>query len=309
MIPAEANTSPRRRAGIWLQAVRPFSFTASMTPVLFAAAYAFYLTTQTDWRLLGPVVAASLLIHAATNLVGEYFDYIKGVDRPETFGGSRVLVDGLLRPRVVLLAGLGCFAATAAIGLLFIWLRGWPILALGVFGMLGGFFYSALPVGYKYRGLGDLMVFLLMGPLMVVGAFFVLTGSWTYSVILVSLPIGSLVAAILSANNLRDIPHDATANIRTTAGVLGLRWAKAEYFALVMSAYVWVVVLVALTQLPLWSLLTLMTLPLAIKNIRAAENYGGRDPARIATLDVQTAQLHLSFGVLMIVSALLGELL
>jgi 1,4-dihydroxy-2-naphthoate octaprenyltransferase len=294
---------------VWLRAARPFSFTASMTPVLLGAALAFYREAAADWRLLAPVAAASLLIHAATNLVGEYFDYVKGVDRAETYGGSRVLVEGLLGPKAVLMGGLACFAATAVIGLLFIRLRGWPILALGVFGMLGGFFYSAMPVGYKYRGLGDGMVFLLMGPLMVIGSYYVLTGEFHYSAGLVSLPVGCLVAAILSANNLRDLPHDEAVHIRTTAGVLGLRRARAEYIALVVGAFVLTGGLIGLAQLPAWSAIVVLALPGAVKAIRAAKRFEGREPAAIATLDVETAQLHLIFGALLILSIVIEALL
>ena len=218
---------PRSRFSIWLQALRPFSYTASIIPALYAAAYAVYLQEPIRWALFAPMVLASLSIHAATNLVSEYYDFVKGVDRPETLGGSRVLVEGLLRPAEVRAAGLILFAVTAGLGLLFIVLRGWPIFVIGIIGMAGGLFYTAAPLGFKYRGLGDLTVFWMMGPLMVIGGFYVLTGHYFHSVLTTSLPIGCLVAAILSGNNLRDIPHDAQAGIKTTAGVLRHRWARA----------------------------------------------------------------------------------
>ena len=286
----------------WLQAARPFSFTASMVPVVLGAAWAIYEKKPANWLLMPWVTIASLAIHAATNLVSDYFDYIKGVDKDYTFGGSRVIVEGKLSAKQVLMGGFVLFAITAVIGLFFIYLRGWPIFALGAVGMLGGFFYTAAPVGYKYYGLGDAMVFLLMGPLMVIGSYFVLTGTYHHSVLLVSLPIGCLVAAILSGNNLRDILHDSQAGIRTTAGVLGHRFARIEYSILDISAFVIVGVLIALKMLPGLSLVTILTLPLAIKLLRQALRSDPQKPEEIATLDVQTAQLHLAFGVLLIAS-------
>ena len=286
----------------WVQAARPFSWTASMVPVFLGAALVLRAGGAARWGLFPLVVLASLLIHAATNLVSEYFDYRKGVDRAETFGSSRVLVDGLLTPRQVLLGGLAAFALTAAIGLVFIAIYGWPILLLGAIGMAGGFLYTATPLAFKYLGLGDVGVFLLMGPLMVVGSFFVLTGRWSTEAILISLPIGCLVAAILSANNLRDIAHDAVAFVKTTAGVLGHRWARLEYSALVASAYVLILILMALHFLPWWSLLTFLTIKPAIHIIRMALRSRPEAPDEIATLDIQTAQVHLTFGVLLIVS-------
>ena len=291
---------------IWIQAVRPFAFTASMVPVFLAAALAMRSDEPVRWGLFPLVVAASLLIHTGTNLINDYFDFRKGVDRPDTRGSSRVLVDGLLQPHQVLLAGLAAFAATAAVGLIFIALCGWPILVLGLIGMAGGFFYTALPVAYKYIGLGDACVFWLMGPLMVVGAFLVLTGLWSWQAMAIALPVGSLVAAILSGNNLRDIADDAAASVKTTAGLLGHRAARIEYAALVTSAYILILILIAMDLLPVWSLLTFLSLPPALRNIRTALRSAPTTAHTLATLDVQSAQVHLLFGVLLIVSVVLG---
>ncbi|MEJ5260421.1 MAG: 1,4-dihydroxy-2-naphthoate octaprenyltransferase [Anaerohalosphaeraceae bacterium] len=294
----------RSRFSIWLQAFRPFSYTASIIPVFLGAALA-YGNTETQWRLLPFVLAASLAIHAATNLTNEYFDFLKGVDRPDTRGGSRVLPEGLLTPGAVLKAGLICFALTALLGLWFVRLRGWPILLLGLVGMAGGFFYTGFPFFLKYRGLGDPMVFVLMGPLMVIGSFYVLTGTYSHSVLWVSLPVGCLVAAILSANNLRDIEDDTRAGIQTTASLLGPRRAKLEYAALVVSAFAITAVLIVLNILPLLSLLVLLTVPLAVRNLHTVLTR--RDAQSIEALDRKTAALHLTFGILQILSILLNK--
>ena len=291
--------------GLWFLATRPFSFTASSIPALVAAAWAFYTKTTTDWLLFPLVWLASLSIHAATNLVSEYYDYIKG---DISYGSSRVLVEGLLSPRQFLIGGIVLFAFTAAIGIIFIAFRGWPILALGLFGILGGFFYTAAPIGYKYLGLGDIMVFILMGPLMVIGSYFVLTGNYNINVLWISLPVGCLVAAILSGNNLRDILHDKQAGIATLAGRLGHRWARWEYSALDISAYLITIILVTLGILPLWSLLTLLSVPLAYNCVRQALNSQVDKPEKIAVLDVKTAQLQLVFGVLLAAGILVPAL-
>jgi len=295
-----------QQAKIWFRAVRPFSFTASTVPVLVGAAWVFYEKTPANWWLLPLIWLAALSIHAATNLVSEYFDYIKG---DISFGSSRVLLEGLLSPRQFLIGGLVMFAVTAAIGLVFIALRGWPILAIGLVGMLGGYFYTATPVGYKYIGLGDVMVFILMGPLMVIGSHFVLTGTYNNNVFWISLPIGCLVTAILSGNNLRDILHDRQAGITTFAGLVGHRWAKLEYAVLDASAYGITTTLAGLRILPIWSLMTLLSIPLAYKCVQQALGSKPDKPEQIATLDIQTAHLHLAFGVLLIISLLLGAFL
>lgn len=303
--------SPEQKAGVvrlWVQVFRLFSYTATVVPVGLGASLAIG-ESSVRWWLLPLILLAAILIQAGTNLVSEYFDFKKGVDRPETYGSSRVLVDGLLDPILVLIVGLACFAISAMIGMVFVLIHGWPILLLGIIGILGGLFYTGAPVGYKYVGLGDVLVFCLMGPLMVIGSFYVLTGSYDHSVLLISLPVGFLVAGILSGNNLRDITHDTQAHIKTTATILGHRLARWEYSALTIVAYVSTLVMIGFGILPLWSLLTLLTVPLAIKNIKTALASKQDNPKAIAMLDVQTAQLHLPFGILLIVSVIVGGLL
>ena len=290
----------------WVCVFRPFSYTASVIPVLLGAVLAFYLGLSIRWGLFPLVAVASVLLQAGTNLVNEYFDYQKGVDRPETYGSSRVLVEQLLNPMHVLAAGLICFVLTAGIGLLFVALCGWPIFVIGGVGMMGGFFYTAGPAALKYWGLGDVLVFCLMGPLMVIGSFFVLTGGFDWQAVWVSLPVGFLVTGILSGNNLRDIADDREAKIHTAATLLGHRWARWEYAGLIAGAYAAVLIMAGFGALSWWSLLTLLTGPIAVKNIRTAMHSRVDERRAIVMLDVETAKLHLLFGLVLIGSLLLG---
>ena len=301
--------APKSTLAVWLQAVRAFSFPASIVPVAVGAALAAHFEGAVDWWLVPFVAVASVLMHAGTNLVSDYFDYIKGVDKHYTYGSSGVLTAGLLTPGQVLAGGFVVFGVACGIGLLFVALRGWPILALGVVGVLGGIFYTARPVGYKYFALGDALVFMLMGPLMVIGSYFVLTGSYRHSVLIASLPVGCLVAAILHANNMRDIGHDREAHVRTGANLLGHDRARLEYYILVDGAYVAVVGMIAGGLVSPWGLLVFITAPLAAKNFQRVVHSQPQQPETIATLDVQTAQLHLAFGLLLSLGILLGAVL
>jgi len=294
---------------VWLQAVRAFSFPASIVPVAVGTVLAAHSDGPVAWWLIPFIAVASVLMQAGTNLVSDFFDFAKGVDKDYTYGSSGVLTAGLLSPMQVLIGGLVAFAIACGIGLLFIALRGWPILGLGVLGLLGGIFYTARPVGYKYIALGDALVFMLMGPLMVIGTYFVLTDSYSHSVLIASLPVGCLVAAILHANNMRDIQHDRDAQVRTVANLLGHDLSRMEYYFLVGGAYVAVLGMIAGGLVSPWGLLVFATAPLAVKNFRRVVHSQPRQPETIATLDVQTAQLHLAFGLLFSLAILLGALL
>lgn len=306
---AEVVAGRRGMWAVWLQAVRTFSFPASIVPVVVGTAMAARFERPVAWWLLPFVAVASVLMHAGTNLVNDLFDYLRGVDTNYSYGGSRVLVEGLLSPRQAFVGALAMFAASCAIGLLFIAVRGWPIFALGVIGLLAGFFYTARPVGYKYFALGDALVFVLMGPLMVIGSYFVLTGSYDHAVLIASLPVGCLVAAILAANNMRDIQHDRDAQVRTVASLLGHDRARLEYYGLVGAAYVAVLGMIAGGLVGAWGLLVVVTAPLAVRNVRRVARSQPQQPQTIATLDVQTAQLHLAFGLLFALAILLGAVL
>ncbi len=97
------------------------------------------------------------------------------------------------------------------------------MLLIGLAGLLGGYLYTGGPKGYKYLALGDVLVFSLMGPLSAVGVYFALTGEASLAVLLASLPVGSLVAAIMAVSNHRNAASDRKAGVRTLSNLIGFR--------------------------------------------------------------------------------------
>jgi len=304
----EAAREKPSSAALWAVAVRAFSFTASIIPPTVGAMLAFLHEVPTRWALFPLVLAASVFFHAGTNLVNDYYDFRNNVDRRGTLGSSGLLVRGLMPARSIIRGAVVFFVLGTLIGLYFVTIRGLPILTLGIIGLLGGYFYTGGPVGYKYRAMGEPLVFMLMGPLMVVGSYIVLTGKFGWDVVLVSLPVGCLVAAILQSNNLRDIADDEKAGVKTTAILVGRKLAGVEYFALVLSAYVIVAVLAAVKIVPIWSLAVLVTLPAAARNLKIVRSMAAGNAGEYAAIDVQTAQLHMVFGVVLILSLAAGRL-
>jgi len=211
----------RSKLVIWYEAVRPFSYSASIVPVLVGTAVAWQLG-RVDWELFLLALFGSVAIHIGTNLANEYFDYVQGVDELDSLGPAGVILRGELAPRSVLLAAALTFAAGSVMGFILVWRVGWPILLIGVTSVLAGWFYTAKPFSFGYRGLGEVEVFFFMGPVMLLGSFYVQTETITLVPLLVSLPIGLLVTAILHANNLRDVVQDDERN-RVTWVVLACR--------------------------------------------------------------------------------------
>ena len=291
---------------VWLQAMRAFSFTASIIPVLIGAAWALQTTYPVRWGVLPLFVLSALLIHAGTNLISDYYDFKKGVDKDYTFGSSGVLTSDQLTPEQIKKGAWLMFGLAFVIGLGIVFLRGWPIFILGVLGIMAGWFYTANPVGYKYVGFGDLFVALFMGVLLVMGSHFALTGIMDLTALWISLPISLLVIAILHGNNVRDIQHDAEAGIKTMAIALGHRKSQYYYYALVAGAYILVGIMIVSGLLSGWSCLVALSFPLAFRNIKMMRSSVPDQPKDIAMMDIVTAQLHLAFGLLFIGSICLG---
>jgi 1,4-dihydroxy-2-naphthoate polyprenyltransferase len=288
-------------------ASRPFSFTASATPVLLGTALAFWQVGKIDVLLFLAALVAGILLHAGTNLISDYFDYKKGVDRVDTFGGSRVLVENQMQARDVLVGGFIAFSIATLIGVYLLIVRGWPIVMFGLAGIFGGYFYTGGPLGYKYRALGEFLVFTLMGPLMVWGAHFVQVGALEWAPVLISVPVGFLVAAILYANNLRDIEDDNDSGYQTQASLVGRKSARFVYAGMLISAYVVLAALVGFGKVPVWTLLVLLSIPAALKVNKLIQSSLNNERKHYAMVDVMTAQLHFQFGILFTIGIVLGH--
>jgi len=284
-----------RQARLWLMAARPVSFTASVIPVLVGTAIA--ADHSFDAVLFALALAGAVAIHAGTNLVNDYFDHIKGTDTADALGPSGVIQRGLLSPRAVLAGGVAAFVAGAAIGLVITAMTGWPVLALGVASVLAGYFYTASPLSLAYRGLGEVVVFVFMGPVIVMGAYYVQLERWSWDAFIASLPVGLLVAAILHANNVRDIENDRRNRKWTLAALAGRPAADYEFVALTLGAFA-LVILMAITESAPWTvLLTLLALPIAIRLVHA--EMAARSARALNGVLAQTAGLHMIFGLLL----------
>ncbi len=292
-------------AKLYYQATRPFSFTASVVPVVAGTLVAAYKHFNPLFFLL--TLAGSLLIHAGTNLVNDYYDHVKGVDGPESQGPSKMIQRGLMRPRQVLSFGIACFVGGAVCGLVLVGFVGLPLLWLGLASVAAGFFYTGAPVSLAYIGLGEITVFCFMGPVMVMGAYYVQVKQWAWTPFIVALPIAFLVTAILHANNLRDIDDDRLHGKRTLATIIGRRRANWEYYLLIGATYAALIAMVAGRVAPWPVLIALVTLPAAIKAIRFTARTS--EPRKLNLLLFRTAQLHMRFGALLAAGLAVGLLL
>ncbi|MDQ6682009.1 MAG: LLM class flavin-dependent oxidoreductase [Chloroflexota bacterium] len=298
----------RRRAGAVWEIIRPFAYTASVIPVAAGGALAF-VDQRFSVGLFLLALLGALLLHTGTNVINEVYDVRQGIDTITSPRASHAIVKGRISERAAYRLGVASFAAAAAVGIVLIALRGWPIAVLGIIGLAGGYFYTAPPFQYKFHALGVPLVFALMGPIMTLGAYYAASGQPSPGALILSVPIGLLVAAILHGNEWRDMSEDTRAGIVTLSSRVGKELAHYAYLGLTLGAYISLGLAVAFRLLPPTTLLAILSLPLLVVVLRSAE-LGATGQARaIAMIDLQTARLHMTFGALLVLGVVLSAYL
>jgi len=298
-------SSPSRKQVFaeWFRLARPFSLTASAVPVLFGTALAF----KDGSFVPGPLFAmlfGSLLIQAATNMFNEFYDAQRGLDVAGTIGIAGSIVSGRVTARRVLVGALLCYTVALFLGIYLVVVGGWPILVLGCLSALGGYLYSAGPRPIAYTPASEAVVFVFMGILIVVIAYAVQTRTFPAYVPLAALPIGGLVAAILLANNIRDLISDRRGGRRTLPVVFGREVAILIYRVLLLEAFLAVAVLIAFGVVPPECALVFPSVFAALRLWRDVASYS--TPRRLDPIVKRTAGLHLVFGLLYTVGVLIG---
>ncbi|MBU2498673.1 MAG: 1,4-dihydroxy-2-naphthoate octaprenyltransferase [Proteobacteria bacterium] len=294
---------------LWWRAVRPFAFTVSLIPPIMGGILALIENPDLDFNAFRFILAGigCMVAHAGANLLSDYYDFKRRVDRKGTFGSSGLLVEEIMRPGQILKGGWVALLIAGAIGayLIIVTPGGLFLLWLIFIGGIFGVFYTAGPIQFKYRAWGDLAVFISFGPAMVLGAYYVQAHHFSWGAVLYALPMALLVDAILHANNLRDIENDSAVNIKTVPILVGEKWAQAMYYGLILGAYLLTLILILFAGLPAFALITLVSLPLAIKVTNLVRHKKEAPLKQFAMIDAATAQLHLAFGLLMIIAFLL----
>ena len=282
----------------YVKLLRGEFFIASLLPAIIALVYSLKEGYSFSPGIFLPAAAAIVCVHGLTNIVNEYYDYKNGVDTERSAGVQHLLVDGIVTAagvkRMITLFAVLC--AAAAFWAYF--LRGLPLLLLGILGTLGGYFYTAPPAAYKYRGLGEFAVFLLMGPMLVTGVYAAITGEFSLRAAILSIPAGLLIAAVLNSNNIRDIQEDKSSGITTLATVLGLKSARIVYVVLLAGAFIWIPAAAGAGLFAPKIAIAGLALPLAVMNIRTI--YTG-DPEQMARIDIQTVKLYIAYSVLLVI--------
>jgi len=255
---------------VWFLETRPQFLLLSVVLAFLGTTMASY---DGSFRLFYALLAfiGLLLAHISVNVLNDYFDYRSGIDlevqRTPFSGGSGILPAARMTPRQVFWLGMGAFILIIPIGVYFVIERGWQLLPLLLAGAICILAYTPLILRTKSpewaAGLG-------LGTLPVLGTYFVQTASYTVPAIIASIPSGFLVYNLLLLNEFPDTEADKKAGRQTLPIAAGKRKASWVYSGVTIAIYLWIIASVVFGQMPVFSLIALATLPLAIRAIQGA---------------------------------------
>lgn len=295
----------------WLVIMRLPFLTASLVPLLLGAAVVNFLGLEFSWAWLGLTILGGSLLHIGTNTANDYFDHTSGTDEVNYnymvpySGGSRSIQMGLISAKGMLTVSLVSFALAAIVGIPLIQKAGMNVLWLGLAGFLSGFFYTAPPFRISARkGLGELLVGLNFGPLMVAGSALVQTGKILPEALLAGIPVGLLVAAILYINEFPDYDGDKAAGKNTLIVVFGPEKARLGYVLLVVGAFASIVVMALNKTFPMLSLIALPAAWFGYKAIITLYEY--YNDRLLLPANAGTINMHLAAGLLFSIGIWLG---
>ncbi len=286
-------------------ALRPFSLTLALASTTYGILAAFInglLFTDRIWHdilLIILITGAGIASQAGANLINDYFEgsfkYNNTSTKTRKFlGRERTYFDIF-----VFMSGIAALGLAGLVGIYLIYITDLWMLVIGLIGLIGSYAYTGEPFVYKRKALGVPLSFILMGPLMTLGAYYAITGSFSLTPMLLSLPGSLLIPALMVSNELRDFKHDEKFSLGTLTVLIGSFWSNRLFEFLILTMYVLTIIFVIIGYYPIYALISLLTIPVAIiawNRVRKSKN-----------LSIpSTNRLHLWFNTIILVSLIIS---
>lgn len=242
------------------------------------------------------VVIGVTINHFGLNMIDDVFDYrhnadpLHGADKNPYTGGSGVLTSGLLTEKQLVAASFICFSVTALIGFYIAAVKGWPVLALGLFGLFCSIYYTVPPVKFGYRGFGELGLLVNFGPVIGLGSYYVQAGYLDTEPFLISLVLGFMMWSMIIINEIPDFEEDRRAGKLNLVARYGRKAGACLYVLGLIAAYSVLFASIAFGIAPVFLLLGFASLPWAIKSVtllrKNLDNKMGLAPANLSMIKV-----------------------
>ena len=267
----------------WFKNARPISLPQSLLPALTAVALS-YGNNEFSWLAAIACIIGVAFLHLAMNLLDDWFDYKAGSAEArqavtnEGFRGRMVkypyLTSGEATPGQLMKATMGFLAVAAVMGAVVVYLRGWMVLGWVAAGLLIGVSYSGGPLKLGFRGLGELVVFLMFGPMMMTGVYYAVTGTVDWKITWLSIAVGLLVTNIVYSHSVLDAIPDKKMGKKTMAHLMGSGKGQIALSAFLNTVpYLMVVIGVVLGQLHPAYLAVLVLLPVSMWLVKSLDDH------------------------------------
>src|SRR5579864_3719591 len=288
----------------WFRVIRVKFLLASVIAVCLGLVINWWQNQTIDITYGVLTFVGVIALHASVDLLNDYWDFKRHIDtktqRIKFSGGTGVLPEGLLKPNDVYKAGIIFLIIGTAVGGYFIFEKGITIAIILAFAIISIYFYSTRIVD---SGLGEIFV-AIKGAMIVLGTFFIQTSHITAEPILGGIVVGVLSSLVLFVNSFPDFDADKAGGRKTLVIMLGKKKASSAVWIFPIVAYCTIIIGVIAHLLPIFSLITLFTIPLLIKSgLSLKQNFD--DPNKI----VLAMGLFVSYsritGLLLVLSFLL----
>lgn len=216
---------------LWFKIIRPGTLAAAISPVLIGLMVASEVT-DLNWIVASVTLLVATTIQIASNLINDYYDYKKGLDKAGRLGPSRALAENLVSVNTMLTAIIIDLAITILCGAYLIYVGGWPILLIGLSAILFAWLYTATSYSLSYLGIADIFVLIYFGPIASVGTSYLQLGDFSIESFWLGLICGFISMGVLTVNNLRDRETDALSGKRSLIVRFGKKFGELEYLLL-----------------------------------------------------------------------------
>lgn len=276
--------------------VRPHSFPAGVAPVFVGSSFSLKYVENFNYLYFILFLLACVLIQSATNLFNEYYDYKRGLDKIDSQGISGSIVKGKLTEKEVFNGAIILYILSLFIGIYLTYFTSYKLLLIGLICLLMGYLYTGGKYPIAYSPFGEITAGFFMGTIIVAISFYLQTKYVNLDVILISLPLFILIGLILLANNIRDLENDKLSGRKTFAILVGKNNAIKTMAIFLIIVYILNIIFIFMKLTTLYILVTLLTIPLAIKIVRGFQK--NNDKKTMAPYMVMTAKLTIMIGIL-----------
>ncbi|MGC8867046.1 MAG: prenyltransferase [Elusimicrobiales bacterium] len=279
----------------WFVVLRGYAWPASIAPISIAAAYSYKRGWFNFYDFL-VIFVAGLLIHTSGNLINTYYDFVNGIDKDDA--DDIGIVKNLVKPSTVIKLAWLLLAIGCVLGIYLVFKYSlYSFLIIGVVGVALTVAYTANPFSLKYKAIGELVIFLCFGPLIVSGSVMIFAKRFIMESVIYSLPTAFLIVNLLLSNNIRDYSSDKKSGIKTIVDVFGIKKSEILYILLHILSYV---VALWILKLSYATFAFFICIPLSIRIFTLLKRQ------EYSALNRESAKFILFFGLIFISAILWG---